>query len=580
MNGAETVVNFLLNKGVDVAFGYPGGPVLVLYEAIYKYKFPHFLTRHEQGAVHAAEGYAKVSGRPGVVFATSGPGATNLVTGLTDAMLDSVPVLAITGAVARKDTGRDAFQEADITGITEPITKGNYLIMDEKKLLPLLEEAWALTTEGRPGPVLINIPKDIMAAEIPEEQTAQRAFKRVEPRATQRFSPDSEVLPLLLKSEKPLLLIGGGVNISAGAPDELKKLLELMPLPTASTSMGLGAVDKANPCYLGFAGMHGSLQANEAVDQCDLLIAVGCRFSDRIIGNPEKYRQKERVIIHCDIDASEINKNVVVDLGIEQDAACFLRKLIEQIAEMKTSSGEAYAAWLKKIEPWQQQLRLTRDKMIEVIERDFMLKTVPLSPEYTTKTIARHFAGRNPVVVTDVGQHQMYAAQYFAVESPRSFITSGGLGTMGFGLPAAVGAALAVRESERPVVAILGDGGFQMVIQELGTVDRFRLPLKIFVYDNSTLGMVRQWQGLFFNKHFSHSDLDNNPDFVKIAEAYNIPGRDVRTPEELDACLAEMDRVEGPFVCRLFIDKDANVYPMVPAGKNPDEIIMPGMDKA
>ena len=264
MNGAETVVKFLLDKGVDTAFGYPGGPVLVLYEAVYKYKFPHYLTRHEQGAVHAAEGYAKVSGKPGVVFATSGPGATNLVTGLTDAMLDSVPVFAVTGAVARKDTGRDAFQEADITGITEPITKGNYLIMDENKLLPLLEEAWALTTEGRPGPVLVNIPKDILSAEIPEKQHALRAFKRVEPRATQRFSHDSEVLPFLKKAERPLLLVGGGVNISPGAPEALKALCDVLPLPVAVTSMGLGTVPSDNPDYLGFAGMHGSLQANAA----------------------------------------------------------------------------------------------------------------------------------------------------------------------------------------------------------------------------------------------------------------------------------------------------------------------------
>lgn len=577
MNGAETLIKFLQDKGVDVAFGYPGGPVLVLYEAIYNLKFPHILTRHEQGAVHAAEGYARVTGRPGVVFATSGPGATNLVTGLADAMLDSVPVFAITGAVARKDTGRDAFQEADITGITEPITKGNYLVMDEKRFLPILEEAWALTTEGRPGPVLINIPKDILASEIPEEQIPLRAFRRVEPPASQRLTQDTKVLPYLLKAERPLLMVGGGCNISKGAPEALAELLELFPIPTASTSMGLGVLDSRKEPYLGFAGMHGSLQANEAVDQCDLLIAVGCRFSDRIIGDPLKYRETERTIIHCDIDASEINKNVAVDIGIEEDAADFFRSLKQHIELFREQEPEYFNEMIERLEPWSTHLAEKREKMNAVIEKNFMREQVPLLPEYVTRKIAERFAGKDPIVVTDVGQHQMFAAQHFPVESPRSFLTSGGLGTMGFGLPAAVGAAFAAEG--RPVAALVGDGGFQMVIQELGTVAKQKLPIKIFIYDNSTLGMVRQWQHLFFHQHYSHSDLDNNPDFVKIAEAYGIDGMNVRTAEELRRALDLMEECDGPFVCRLFVSKDENVYPMIPAGKNPDTIIMPGLDE-
>ncbi len=573
MNGAEALIKFLEDKGVDVAFGYPGGPVLVLYEAIYKRRFNHILVRHEQGAAHAAEGYAKVTGRPGVCIATSGPGATNLVTGLADAMLDSVPVFAITGAVARKDTGRDAFQEADITGVTEPITKASYLIMDEHKLLPILEEAWNLTTDGRPGPVLVNIPKDILAIEIPQ-QTPLRQFHRVVPEPRKSIQQISSLREILRASHRPLLLVGGGVVTSPGAAEELAEFMEVCPIPTAATTMGISAVSEEHPLYLGFAGMHGSLQANEALDKCDLLLAVGCRFSDRVIGDPLKYKKnKHRKIVHCDIDPSEINKNVQVDLAVEDDAAHFFRTLTKALRE--GASEPKYKTWVHQLEPWKEQLAKTKQKMTEVIERDYVKAETPLLPEYVMTKIAARFKGQDPIVVTDVGQHQMFAAQYFPVESPRSFLTSGGLGTMGFGLPAAIGAQFAA--PSRPVVAIVGDGGIQMVIQELGTIDQNHLPIKIFVFDNATLGMVRQWQNLFFDDHFSQSELNNNPDFVKIADAYNIPGRTVSTPEELDEMLDEMQASEGPYLARILIRTQENVFPMVPAGKNSDEIIMPGL---
>ncbi len=573
MNGAETVIKFLEDKGVDVAFGYPGGPVLVLYEAIYKRRFNHILVRHEQGAAHAAEGYAKVTGRPGVIIATSGPGATNLVTGLADAMLDSIPVFAITGAVARKDTGRDAFQEADITGVAEPITKASYLIMDEKKLVPILEEAWKLTTDGRPGPVLVNIPKDILAGQIPE-QIPLRKFNRITPEPRKSLSQVSSLRDILREAKRPLLLVGGGVVISHGASEELNKFLSVCPIPTAATTMGISALAEDHPLYLGFAGMHGSLQADEALDKCDLLLAVGCRFSDRVIGDPIKYKQNtERKIVHCDIDPSEINKNVQVDLAVEDDAAHFFRTLHAELVKIQDEAY--YQTWVNTLEPWKAQLAKTKQKMHEVIERDFLRKDVPLLPEYVMTEIAARFQGMDPIVVTDVGQHQMFAAQYFPVESPRSFLTSGGLGTMGFGLPAAVGAQFAA--PDRPVAAILGDGGVQMVIQELGTIDQNKLPIKIFVFDNATLGMVRQWQNLFFDDHFSQSELNNNPDFVKIAEAYYIPARNVRTPEELQEVLDEMMAADGPFLARIFIRTQENVFPMVPAGKNSDEVIMPGL---
>lgn len=577
MNGAEAVVNFLMQKGVDVAFGYPGGPVLVLYEAIYKLKFNHILVRHEQGAAHAAEGYAKVTGRPGVIIATSGPGATNLVTGLADAMLDSVPLFAITGAVARKDTGRDAFQEADITGITEPITKASYLIMDEKKLLSIMEEAWQLTTEGRPGPVLINIPKDILALEMPSEQTPLRPFRRVETELKKSKDRIAEVISMLKAAKQPLLLIGGGCVISPEAPASLEAFLKQAPIPTAATTMGIGTLKRDHPACLGFAGMHGSLQANEALDQCDLLLAVGCRFSDRVVGNPKKYNSNTaRKIIHCDIDPSEINKNVQVDLAIEDDAAHFFKALSAAFRKAEAEDKADLEEWLQVIRPWSDRLRETKAKMQQVITRDYFKPQVPLLPEYVLSEIAARYKGRDPIVVTDVGQHQMFTAQYFPIESPRSFLTSGGLGTMGFGLPASVGAAFAAEG--RPVVAIVGDGGVQMVIQELGTIDANRLPIHIFIFDNATLGMVRQWQSLFFNEHYSQSELNNNPDFVKIAEAYKIPALNVETPEDLTQALDRMQATEGPFLCRVFIRTEENVYPMVPAGKNSDEVMMPGMD--
>lgn len=568
MNGADLIIDFLRRKGVEHAFGYPGGPVLVLYEAIHRANFPHILTRHEQGAAHAAEGYAKASGRPGVIFATSGPGATNLVTGLADAYLDSVPLLAITGAVARKATGTDAFQEADITGVTQPVTKYNYLIMNPEDLLPILEEAWALTTEGRPGPVLVNVPKDIMALTVDPHYTRQPTYERHRPSRVRTHTLTGQVYSALQKARRPLLLAGGGCVIADQGINDLLSFIEKTGLPAATTLMGKGAVAEDHPQYLGNVGMHGTPQANTALGTCDLLLAVGTRFSDRIIGDPEIYRREEnRIIIHVDIDPAEIGKNIRPDIEIEDDAADFFATMltVDLPAEVKFS--------------WQDWMNILQQKKkrYEQLKMAMYKDTSPLLPQYIIHQVAMKTKGQNPIVTTDVGQHQMFVAQHYPVESPRSFITSGGLGTMGFGLPAAIGAATAF--PERASVLFAGDGGFQMTIQELGLLARQQLPLKIFIMDNSCLGMVRQWQELFFDEHYCQSLLDNNPDFIKIADAYGIPGGVATDGQSLNQNIEQAFQTNGPYVTHCLLDPRENVFPMIPAGKMPQDLIMPGMEE-
>ncbi|MDD4367926.1 MAG: biosynthetic-type acetolactate synthase large subunit, partial [Oscillospiraceae bacterium] len=525
MNGAETVIKFLEDHQVDTCFGYPGGPILVLYDAIYRRNFPHILTRHEQGAIHAAEGYARVSGRPGVVIATSGPGATNLVTGLADALLDSTPILAITGAVARREIGRDAFQEADITGITDPVTKYNYLVMDQASLRPILEEAWKLTTAGRPGPVLVNIPKDLLSAEIPESHESFNSYPRLRPKPLKSELQIDKVVQALAAAKKPLLMLGGGCVISDPAPAQINTFVSHTAMPTCLTLMGIGAISPHAPGYLGMAGMHGSVQANKALGNCDLLLAVGCRFSDRAIANPERY-SAGRTIIHVDIDPAEIGKNVKPDIEIEDDAGDFFHCLNQAMPAEFNADWQAWQTYLQDL-----------TQAYEKAAAPFLSITDPLMPEYVLKRISDLLHQYNPIVVTDVGQHQMWAAQYFDIETPRSFLTSGGLGCMGFGLPAAIGAAKAA--PGRLTIAVVGDGGMQMTEQELGTLYDLQLPVIIVILDNQTLGMVRQWQELFYDEHYSQSMLNTNPDFVKLADAYRIPGTDVHTAAELDQAVEQ-----------------------------------------
>ncbi|MDI9470880.1 MAG: biosynthetic-type acetolactate synthase large subunit [Bacillota bacterium] len=564
MNGAEHVIRFLMDKGVDYAFGYPGGPVLVLYDAIYRLGFPHWRTRHEQGAVHAAEGYARVSGKPGVCIATSGPGATNLVTGIANAYLDSTPLLCITGAVNRRDIGRDAFQEADITGITDPITKYNYLVMEPNQLVPILEEAWELTTSGRPGPVLVNIPKDILALDI-DKVTPTRPFIPHRPKPQLSADVMADIIAALEASRKPLLLVGGGVIHSEGAPAELARFLDRTHMPVTTTLMGKGSLPTDHPDYLQHVGMHGTVQSNQALGNCDLLLAVGTRFSDRVVANPVRYSHGRKVI-HVDIDSSEIGKNVPTDIEVEDDAGNFFRELNAALA----TRPDFAPAWAE----WRDHLAGLAARYNELVIPLYEPST-PLKSQYVVKHASRRVAGMNPICVTDVGQHQMFAAQHFDVESPRSFITSGGLGTMGFGLPAAIGAAKAA--PDRPVIAFVGDGGIQMTIQELGTLAEFNLHVIVLILDNQTLGMVRQWQELFFNEHYAASLMDQNPDFVKIAEAYGVRGSRVATPEEYDRAFDEALAERRPYLMHIRVPKEDNVYPMIPAGRDPQDLIMPGM---
>lgn len=566
MNGAETIIAFLKSKKVTSAFGYPGGPVLVLYEAIYDAKFPHILTRHEQGAAHAAEGYAKASGKIGVMIATSGPGSTNLVTGLADAYLDSVPVLAITGAVARNSIGSDAFQEADINGITEPITKNNYLVMKPEELLPMLEAAWNLTTEGRPGPVLVNVPKDILSAKIVASKAKDASYSKHRPerKTSENFVPD--VYDALLKASKPLLLIGGGVVLSSGATDHLKEFAKMTSLPVAHTLMGKGAFPEDDPKCLGMVGMHGSPQANIALGTCDFVLAVGMRFSDRVIGDPEKYNNnQDRCVVHVDIDPAEIGKLIRPTIEIEDDASSFFQSMIAAMPEFDSDS--LWSDWFKVLEAKQAKYNAIKNKMYA--------NTGTMLPQYVIHKVASLCKGKNPILVTDVGQHQMFAAQHFPVESPRSFITSGGLGTMGFGLPAAIGAAVAC--PKRDVILFAGDGGFQMTIQELGLLQKLKPNLKVFIMDNACLGMVRQWQELFFDKHYCETTMDNNPDFVMLCEAYGIAASRAKTTQEFEAEVRKAFETNGPYVLHCILDGNENVYPIIPPGKQPHEMVFPEM---
>ncbi len=573
MTGAELIVEFLKRKEVTNAYGYPGGFVLFLYDAIYRMNFPHTLARHEQGAVHAAEGYARITGKPGVVLVTSGPGATNLVTGLANAYLDSVPVLAITGAVTRTATGSDAFQEADITGITLPITKYNYLVMNPDELLPILEEAWFLTTDGRPGPVLVNIPKDVQQMEIGDydelmaNNRIRSCYVRHRPPKIRTESMADKVFAALRRSKRPLLMLGGGCIISPGAIDAIHAFLDRVGMPVANTLMGKGAIREDHPLYLGNVGMHGTLQANLAVGRSDVLIAVGARFSDRVIGDPDRFNAMEgKTIIHVDIDAAEIGKNIRPDIEIEEDAADFFQKMLEY-----PGAADFHGDW----DAWKQELA---EKKAQYDARRLAMyePATPLTPQYVIHEVADAVKGTNPIVATDVGQHQMFAAQHFPVESPRSWITSGGAGTMGFGLPAAIGSSHAA--PDRTTILFTGDGGFQMTIQELGLLKELNLPLKVFIMNNACLGMVRQWQELFYARNYSSSILDNNPDFCLIAEAYGLPTGLAEDPESLHREIARALEEEGPYICHVVLNVEENVYPMIPAGKLPHEIIMPDME--
>lgn len=545
--GCEILVEELLAVGVDTVFGYPGGSVLSIYDTLFcTSKIRHILVRHEQGATHAADGYARVTGKPGVVLVTSGPGATNTVTGIANAYMDSIPLVVFTGQVPSSMIGNDAFQEADIIGITRPITKHSYLVKNVEELGPVVQEAFHLASTGRPGPVVVDLPKDIQSAKIP--------YRRKETVFRRGYNPTYEGHPqqvakaakLIMEAKRPVLYVGGGV-ILGDASDLLRELAIRFNIPVTTTLLGLGAFPEDHPLSLGMLGMHGTWYANMAVSQCDLLIAVGTRFDDRATGRVNGFSVHSQKI-HIDIDPSCIAKNVPVDIPIVGHVQKILPLVISMIKHTNTSE------WVDQILQWKKEHPLKYSMKEDLIVPPFVIETI--------SELTDHSA----IIVTDVGQNQMWAAQLYKFREPRTLVSSGGLGTMGFSLPASIGAQIG--RPDKTVVCITGDGGFQMNVQELATAVRNRLPLKIIIIDNGYLGMVRQWQELFFGKRYSHTFLqEENPDFVKLAEAYGAIGMRVMRPEEVKPVLKEALAVEDrPVVVDVVVDPVAKVMPMIPPG--------------
>lgn len=554
MDGAKFLVNFLEKKGVEYIFGYPGGVVIYLYDVLDRSNIKHILTRHEQGAVHAADGYARATGKVGICFATSGPGATNLVTGLANAYLDSVPLLAITGQVECSSIGSDAFQEADIIGITMPITKHNHLVKKIEDLPAVMEEAWQVAQTGRPGPVLIDIPKDLFKENFDFTSLPKQIVTRKTPRKNSLEEQLGNIIHLVKEAKQPLLLAGGGI-ISAQASPELDEFVKYTNMPVVTTLMGKGSISEKQEGVLGMIGMHGKPAANLALSSCDLLLAIGTRFSDRITGKPQDFLP-DSTIIHVDIDPAELCKNIEADVPVVCDAKKFLTKVIDKLQEQRINFE--LREWLEIISQWQNKYPLSYEPGPE------------LKPQQVIQEVARK-AGDEAIVVTDVGQHQMFAAQYYTMKSARKFLSSGGLGTMGFGLPAALGAALG--NPEKDVILFTGDGSFQMNIQELATLAQNKLPVKVFILNNECLGMVRQWQEMFFEERYSQTLLSGNPDFVRLAEVYEIKGLRITKPEELQTKVEEALQHRGPVIVECAIDPRENVFPIIPPGGKPNEML-------
>ena len=549
--GAKAFIQALRNENVDVIFGYPGGGVLPLYDELYDSDIRHILVRHEQAAAHAADGYAKATGKVGVCLATSGPGATNLVTGIATAYMDSVPIVAITGQVPRFLIGNDAFQEANITGITLPITKHNYLIQDAKDIPTIVKEAFYIAQTGRPGPVLIDLPKDTQTELIEVEYPKEVKLRGYKTRYVGNEQQIKKAASLILKSEKPILYAGGGIIIS-NASEELRQLAETIMAPVTTTLMGMGCFPSQHPLSVGMLGMHGTKYANYAVQESDLIIAIGVRFDDRVTGKVSAFAPNAK-IIHIDIDPAEIGKNVRVDIPIVGDAKSVLKSLLKYVKQEQPKTQ----AWLKKIETWKKEFPLTYKK-------DDVLR-----PQYVVEQISRLCP--DAIIVTEVGQNQIWAAQYFNFKRPRSFISSGGLGTMGYGFPAAMGAK--VGKPDATVIDIAGDGSFQMNSQELATVVQNDIPVIVAILNNGYLGMARQWQELFFNRRYSESCIQQSVDFVKLAEAYNALGLRATKKNEVSSVIQEALKSETPTVIDFVVEAEENVSPMVPAGAAINEII-------
>ena len=566
-SGAEIVFKCLEDQDVEFIFGYPGGAVLPIYDELKNHSsIKHILVRHEQGAGHAAEGYARSSGKPGVVLVTSGPGATNVVTALTDAYMDSVPLVCISGQVPTHLIGTDAFQECDTTGITRPCTKHNWLVKDIKDLPKILHEAFRVATTGRPGPVLVDIPKDIQFAKT--NYSKPKSEKKLNGKVHNQFSQNEidELISLISKAKKPVIYSGGGViNSGPKASETLREFVRLIGFPITSTLQGLGAFPGDDNQFIGMLGMHGTYEANNAMHDCDLLINIGARFDDRITGKIDEFSPKSKKV-HIDIDPSSINKIIKVDLAIVGDVNEVLRSTIKKLSGLKDSNKQKISKWWEQIQKWR-----TKNSL------GFVNSDETIKPQHAVQRLYELTKNQDTFITTEVGQHQMWAAQHYKFNKPNRWMTSGGLGTMGYGLPAAVGVQIA--HPDKLVIDIAGEASILMTMQEMSTAVQYNLPIKIFILNNQYMGMVRQWQELLHEKNYSESYSEALPDFVKLAEAYGCKGIKAENPDELDTKIKEMIEHNGPVIFDCHVDPAENCFPMIPSGKPHNQMILGPNDK-
>lgn len=570
MSGAEVVLRALKDNGVEVIFGYPGGAVLPIYDAIFQQNaIRHILVRHEQAAVHAAEGYARSTGKVGVVLVTSGPGATNAVTGLLDALMDSVPVICLTGQVPTHLIGNDAFQEADTTGITRPATKHNYLVKKSEDLSRVMHEAFYVAKSGRPGPVVIDLPKDILINKAPYREATTQSHRSYRPRTEPDAKAIRDAVRLLKRARRPIVYAGGGViNAGPEASRLLREFVRMTGMPCTNTLMGLGAYPAEDPQFLGMLGMHGTYEANLAMHGCDVMFNIGARFDDRVTGRLNAFSPGSKKI-HADIDPSSINKNVAVDVPIVGDAGAVLAAMIEAWkADEAAQDKPALAEWWRQIDEWRGKQCLAYRQESKIIKPQHAVKRL--------YDITREL-GRETFITTEVGQHQMWAAQYFGFDKPNRWMTSGGLGTMGYGLPAAMGVQIA--HPDALVIDIAGEASILMNIQEMGTLAQYRLPVKVFILNNEYMGMVRQWQELLHGGRYSESYSASLPDFVRLAESFHAVGMRAEGIDDLDRVIREMIAIDKPVIADICVAKDENCFPMIPSGAAHNEMILgPGQE--
>ena len=561
LSGADILVEALCDLGVEVVFGYPGGAVLPIYDAMFRSKrIKHILVRHEQAATHAAEGYARSTGKPGVVLVTSGPGATNAVTGITDALMDSIPMVVITGQVPTALIGTDAFQEADTVGITRHCSKHNYLVKDPARLGDVIHEAFHIATSGRPGPVVVDIPKDVQVATAKYRKPGPIQHKTYRPQVKADPAAIEQVVDMLAAAERPILYTGGGIiNSGPGASQLLRELARITGAPVTSTLMGLGAFPASDPQFLGMLGMHGTYEANHAMNQADLVLALGSRFDDRVTGRLDAFSPNSRKV-HVDIDRSSINKTVRIDLAIVADVGRALEDMV-RIWKARQHPKPDLTDWYQRIATWRAKKCL-----------DFPEVGTDIMPQRAVRALWEATHRREPVITTEVGQHQMWAAQHFGFEKPNKWLTSGGLGTMGYGLPAAIGAQLG--NPNALVIDIAGEASIQMNIQELATATQYRLPVKIFILNNEYMGMVRQWQELTYSSRYAESYSDSLPDFVKLGEAYGWKGIRIEKRDQLEDGIQAMLDHDGPVIVDCMVSKLANCFPMIPSGAAHTEMIL------